>query len=229
LYEALEQDSTHFSTDDWRSLLIQLGASLFHMQQSMGLVLFDTNLHNVMIVTLDAPVSFSYQLAHSAMRTIVTPPSRLVVKWMDTSSCLLRPCFDSVEWRRACASRLWFNRYIRAHYDLYSFCVPTSVIDWLNVLTSLLSMAKSRKSATFFKYFSQLIESSLCIAFSHAYSEPVTSQDSVRQLVKADQINNACWTLPDQFYELDGRVMEAIVCSMFPTSLAECHVGSVYV
>lgn len=59
-YEALEQDSTHYSTDDWRSLLIQLGASLFHLQKSMGLVLFDTNLHNIMVVTLDAPVSFSY-------------------------------------------------------------------------------------------------------------------------------------------------------------------------
>lgn len=43
----------------------------------------------------------------------------------------------------------------------------------------------------------------------------------IREIVESDQIKHECWTLPAPFYELEPRVMEAIVCSMFPTCLSE--------
>ena len=99
----------------------------------------------------------------------MTPPSRIFIRWMDTSSCLLKSAFDEIEWRRACAQRLWFNRYVRAHLQLYHFCVPTSVLDWLNVITSILSFVRARKSQNFVAFFQAIVERSLMISFSHAY------------------------------------------------------------
>jgi hypothetical protein len=43
------------------------------------------------------------------------------------------------------------------------------VIDWLNVITSILSFVRARKSQNFVAFFQAIVERSLMISFSHAY------------------------------------------------------------
>ena len=51
----------------------------------------------------------------------------------------------------------------------------------------------------------------------------------VKEKVLRDQTHHACWTLPKAFYELDSRVMEAIVCCSFASFLGKTKSSDVLV
>ncbi len=135
LFDALAQDACHWTPDDWKSLFLQLALSLHQLQTSLGYVMWDTNLNNIMVTTLDQPTRLAYTLESSSdTRMCVTPPSRLMLKWMDSSSVVCFKMFSPLDGMRASASRLWLNSFVRSRYNIHPFCVPLSIVDWLNIL-----------------------------------------------------------------------------------------------
>lgn len=101
--------------------------------------MWDTNLNNLMLEEMSEPTRFAYDMTEtdgmkSSSSIVVTPLSKYRVKWMDSSSVVCFHMMTREEGVRAAASRLWLNTYIRRQYDVYPFCVPLSIVDWLNLL-----------------------------------------------------------------------------------------------
>lgn len=227
--QALEQDASSWSQDDWRSLLMQLGVSLFQMQKAFGIVLYDSNLSNVMVTVLDEPVSLAYEMVEGVDACLVTPRSRLVVKWMDTSSALVQRMFSPLEWRRANAQRLWFNSYVRRHYEKRAACVPVSIVDWLNLVAGIKSFAKKQGWDMMHEFLARTCSETVRFAFACVYGKIDLTHDQVVETINRDQKEHCGWTLPPSFYDVNPFVMQTIVSMMFSSMQGTKEQANVFV
>jgi len=166
LGDAIQCLSKDWSVDDWRSLLVQICCTLSHLQTAFGYVQFDSHANNILVQTLSEPTEMCFQING---KFIQSPPSRLVIKWIDTSSVLLLRAMDPLEARRACAQRAWFNVYFRKAYRTHPFVVPCSVHDWLNLLVSIKYLLRDREFPVMHGFLDTAMENTITYAFSHAY------------------------------------------------------------
>lgn len=110
LYDALVQDAKEWTPDDWKSVMMQIAISLYQLQSTLGYVMWDTNLNNLMIVQQQEARRLVYQVDDNHL---ITPVSKLLVKWMDSSSVVCYKMFSPLDAARSSASRLWLNMYVR--------------------------------------------------------------------------------------------------------------------
>jgi hypothetical protein len=208
LSDAIICHSKSWSVDDWRSVLVQICCTLCHLQQAFGYIQFDSHANNVIVQTKEEPQQFCFQINDTL---IESPPSRLVLKWIDTSSVLLLRAMPPLEAKRACAQRAWFNMYFRRAYKIHPYVVPCSVSDWLNLLASIKHLLKDRECPALHSFLDSAMENTIIFAFRHAYAtKQFFSMAEVQQLVQRDQVDNACWTLPHSFWDVDPALMASV-------------------